>query len=245
MLPQRGLDLSLDGVEIERVLLVDVVSVAYGDTDLPHASQSFLDELAMAVVERLVSAEKQGRRLLRVELGQELVANLLGPVDGRAVRRHAHIVARRRLEHGIGIREATGVDAIEPDDEGVAEGRSGVVRGTNKIGDGVGATVDHAVAEPSHPPRMLDAIGVAKTQVLVDVRAHVIGVEMDGVQRWSERLGQRGLAGTWEPHHEYFSERSTPWSGWLPSEDLRPGPMRANWANLAYSSDDIGQMSMS
>jgi hypothetical protein len=118
-----------------------------------------------------------------------------------------YVVARWRLEHGIGIREATGVDAIEPNDEGVAEGSTSFIRGANEIGDGVGPAVDHAVAEPSHPSRVLDAIRVAETQVLVDVRAYVVGIEMNGVQPWRERLGQRGLAGTWEPHHQYFPGR--------------------------------------
>ena len=42
---------------------------------------------------------------------------------------------------------------------------------------------------------VLDPIGFGKAQILADLTAHIIGIEVDGVQSWRKRAREGGLAG--------------------------------------------------
>src|SRR4051812_19598548 len=86
----RHFDALLHGMEVKRILLIRAVRLADRDTHLPDPAQPLLDQRLVAVVERLVAAYEQGSRFLWIKRRHQLLTDLLGPVFGRAIRRHAH-----------------------------------------------------------------------------------------------------------------------------------------------------------
>lgn len=110
-------------------------------------------------------------------------------------------------EHSIGVLERAGLDAVDPDHEGLAVAEkcfAGRGRRTDEISDREAACLDHLVAQPSHAPRLFDAIGFGKTEILVNVGAYVVGIEVYRVQPRRKLPGQRGLAGAGQPHDQNF-----------------------------------------
>src|SRR5262249_39418770 len=140
------------------------------------------DEPLVAVMERLVTAEKQRRWSLWVERWQEPGANLLRPEIWRSLRSHAQIVVRRRLEHRVGVGKPALFDAVGPDNESIAERRPCCLGRTDEVGDRVGPGLDHAVAQPPHAPRMLDPILMREAEILAEVGAHGVGIKVDAVE---------------------------------------------------------------
>jgi len=121
------------------------------------------------------------------------------------VRRHPQVESIRWDEHPIGIRERANLDAVEPDHERLAPVQERRARGrgrTNEIGNGETADLDDLIAQPSHPACLLDAVRLAEPEVLADVGAHVVGVEMHGVEAQRELLSQRGFAGAGQAHDQ-------------------------------------------
>ncbi len=53
---------------------------------------------------------------------------------------------------------------------------------TDEVGNRKAAHFHHLVAQPPHAARMLDAVGLRKSQVTVDVGAYVVGIEMHRVE---------------------------------------------------------------
>jgi hypothetical protein len=74
--------------------------------------------------------------------------------------------------------------------ERVAGGR----RRADEIGDRLAADPDHAIAQPPRAGRMFDAIRLREPRIQVEVRAYIVGIEMNPVQFRRQHLGKRGLA---------------------------------------------------
>ena len=80
----------------------------------------------MTAMERLIAADEERRRLLRIERRPQQRQRLFGPILRRAFRPDAQIELLRCDKHPVGVLEAAGIDAVEPDGEGLAEGRARV-----------------------------------------------------------------------------------------------------------------------
>ncbi len=159
----------------------------------------------MAVVKRLVAPDEEGGRRLGIEQRPHPLRHLLGPILRRAFGGDPHVVRVGRGEHLIGVLEASAFDAVDPDDEGLAAGHEGCARRSGRadeIGDGVAADVDHLIAQPTHAAGVLQPIRLGETQVLVDVGANFVGVQMDGVEPRCQCLRQRRLARTGKTHDQ-------------------------------------------
>src|SRR5262245_6701236 len=83
------------------------------------------------------SRTQQGERLLR-------------PILRGAVGADAKVIMRGRGEHLVGVLEASRLDAVEPDGEGLAEGGPGLLGRTDEIGDRGGAWHGGGVAARFH-----------------------------------------------------------------------------------------------
>jgi hypothetical protein len=77
------------------------MGVANRDANLPDPAQTFLNEVLMSAVERLVTPDEQGGRFLRVERRAQQCQRALSPKVWRALRRDAHVKATRRHEHSV------------------------------------------------------------------------------------------------------------------------------------------------
>jgi hypothetical protein len=143
------------------------VGVAHGNTDLSDPAQPLFDQALMAAMERLVAADEQRRRLLRIESRSQQRQRLLGPILRRAFGADAQIVFVRRNEHPVGVGETPGIDAVEPDDKRIAEYGAGLLGRADEIGDHGAAGLDDAVAHPAHAAGMLDAVFVRADAAVV------------------------------------------------------------------------------
>jgi hypothetical protein len=106
----------------------------------------------------------------------------------------AQIVPFGRNKHAVGVFETAAFDPIGPDGESVAEGGSRLRSRTNEIRDHRAAGFNHAVAHPTHAPRMLNTVVMSKAEVLGQIGAHRVGVEDHGVQKRRQHIGECGLA---------------------------------------------------
>ena len=131
----------------------------------------------MPGMKRLIASDEQGRGLLGVERGTQPNERLLGPVLRRAFGADPKVHALGCNEHPIGVLEASRIDAVDPDREGVAEGGAGLRGWTDEIRDDRAARLDHPVAYPSHAARVLDPVRMNEAQVARKVRAHRVGIE--------------------------------------------------------------------
>src|SRR5438067_13402998 len=123
----------------------------------------------MPGVKRLVAPEKQRRPFLWIECRTQPGQRLFGPVLRGALMRHPQIEALERDEHAVRVLEATGIDAVEPDGKSFTEGGARLLGRANEVGDRIAARLHDAAAHPAHPPRMLDAILVAESQIAGNV----------------------------------------------------------------------------
>ena len=163
----------------------------------------------MAVVERLIAAEEQRGRLLRIEHRAQLLITSSAQYSG------APSAATRRSngsggdEHALVSSKRALLDAVDPDDEGLAaaERLSRRRRRADEVGDREAASLDHLVAQPAHAAGVLDAVRLGEAEVLVDVRAHLVGVEVNGIEPRGEHLGERGLAGARQAHDQDLAYR--------------------------------------
>ena len=88
------------------------------------------------------------------------------------------------------------MDAVDPDDEGIAprvESLAALFGGANKFRHDDHTGLDHLIAEPTHPPCLFDTIGLGKTKIFIDVPAHLVGIEMNRVQLRHQNFRERGL----------------------------------------------------
>src|SRR5215510_8111502 len=145
-------------------------------------------------MKRLAASAEQGLRLPRIERRAQPGKRLFGPVLRRALRADAKIEALGWNEHAIGVLEAAGADAVEPNRERVAKGGACLNGWADEIGDNGAPCFGDPLAYPSHAARVLDAIGVAEAEIARDVRAHCVGVEYDRVKGLREGGRERGLA---------------------------------------------------
>ena len=150
-LAQTMLDSCLDVFEVERVLVVDPLRIAHCDAGLADSREALHDQRAVPVVERLVAANEQRRRLFRIEYRAQSPHRLLCPVFRSAVGGDPQIAAFRRHEHAVGIGEGAHLNAVDEDQvcltatqKCVASGR----RRANEIGDGERADFHHLIAQP-------------------------------------------------------------------------------------------------
>src|SRR5258706_1312214 len=170
--------------EAEWIFVINARGVPDGDTNLPHAAETFHDQRLMALMERLISTNKQSRRLLRIKNWPNASCNLFGPIIHSILNRYPEIKTVRRREQPIGIFKPTHLDPVDPNNEGIAalhEGCSGFWCPADKISDGKAACLDDLVAQPTHPYRMFDSVRFGKSKVLVNVVTNLIGVEVDGI----------------------------------------------------------------
>jgi hypothetical protein len=86
---QRRLNSLLNREVRQRIFCVDPMPVAYGDANLPDPSQPLFDQAKVATMERLVTADEQRRRLLRIEGRPQPRQRLLCPILRRALRTDA------------------------------------------------------------------------------------------------------------------------------------------------------------
>ena len=73
------------------------------------------------------------------------------------------------------------LSAIDPNHEGFAKRAPCLLGRTDEIGNRVGAGINHAIAQPAHASRMLDAILAREAEVFADIGTYRIGIEMHGV----------------------------------------------------------------
>ena len=76
----------LDGKERQRIFFIDAMSVAHRDADLSDPPQSLFDQPLMARMKRLVTADEQRGRLLRIECRPEQRKRLLARLEEPAKR---------------------------------------------------------------------------------------------------------------------------------------------------------------
>ena len=91
--------------KIEKVFVIDTLSITHCNADLTDASQTFGDQRFVPVVERLVSAEKECGRLSGIEHGTKLLHRLFGPVFRTPVAGDMKIDVIRWDEHSVRILE--------------------------------------------------------------------------------------------------------------------------------------------
>ena len=102
----------------------------------------------------------------------------------RSLRSDLQINVFRRNKYPICVFEPTNLDTIKPDGKCFAEGSARFPRGTNEVGNRGAACLDDAIAHPSHPSRMLDAVFVTKPEVTRKICAHGVGVEHNSIEQW-------------------------------------------------------------
>src|ERR1700731_3898244 len=102
-------------------------------------------------MKRLVASDEQCRRFLRVEGWPEQSQRLLGPISWRSIGGDAQFKPIRCGKHPVRVLKSTGFDAVNPDHEGLAEGRARLWRRANEISDHGAAGFNHPVAHPAHP----------------------------------------------------------------------------------------------
>src|SRR5215472_8965984 len=192
-------------LELKWVFVVRSVGIAYRDAYLPDAPQPFRDQRLVTTVERLVAPDEQRRRPFGIEDRPDALGCLLGPEIRVAVRRNPQIESVRRHEHPVGVDETAFGDAVDPHREGWAalhERRTRLGRGTDEIRNRETSRPHHLIAQPTHAPRMLDPVSLGKAEILVDLAAHIVGVEVDGVEPRRKHARKRRLAGAGQAHDE-------------------------------------------
>jgi predicted NAD/FAD-binding protein len=107
-------------------------------------------------------------------------------------------------EHPVGVLEPSGIDAVDPDHKGLAEGGARLRRWADEVRDHGAAGFDNAIAHPAHAARMLDTILMAEAEVARQIGANRVGVENHRIEERSKRARKSGLAGAREPHDENF-----------------------------------------
>ena len=148
--------------------------------------------------------EKRGRPLC-VEDRTHATRHLLLPILDRALRRDAHVVMSWRHEKPVGVLESAFADPVDPNDEGVAPLEKGLARfrcRADEIGDGIAARLDHLIAEPTHPARLLNTVGFRKAKVFVHMLAHFVGIEVNRAEARPKRRGQRRLPRARKAHDQ-------------------------------------------
>jgi hypothetical protein len=128
-------------------------------------------------------------------------------------------------EHEVRVGETPLLDPVNPNHKSRANGkkrRARRGRRADKVGDGITAGFDHAVAQPAHPLRMLNTVGLGKSEILVNVRPNLVGFKVHRVEPWRQALGQRGLAGARQAHDQDFSKHVC----------FRPDPCREEEASI-------------
>ena len=138
-------------------------------------------------MERLVAADEQRRRLLRIEGRPQPRQRLLGPELRRAFGADAQVELFRGDEHPVGVFEPPRRDAVDPDREGLAESRARLRRRADEVGDHGTAGLDHAVAHPAHAAGVLDAVLVGEAEIAREIGAHRVGVEHDRIEQRRQR----------------------------------------------------------
>src|SRR5262245_39609782 len=113
-------------------------------------------------MKRLVAPEEQGRRLLRIERRAQPGTRLFGPILRRSLRADAKLKALGRDEHAVGVLEAAGADAVDPNREGIAKSSAGFLGWADEIGDHGTPCLNHAIAHPAHAACVLNTVGVVE-----------------------------------------------------------------------------------
>jgi len=159
---------------------------------------------AVALVERLITADQQSRRLPGFKNRPQKRNRFLGPELGATLGCYVQIAMLRRLEQAIGVLIGTLLDPVDPDQKCIAVCQERVARlerWADEIGDRVATDVHHLVTEPAHAACLLDPVRFGEPKVPVDIGADLVGIEMHCVEPRRQRLGQRGLAGARKTHH--------------------------------------------
>jgi len=78
-------------------------------------------------------------------------------------------------------------------------------RWADEIRNRKSAGLDHLIAEPTHAASLLDAIGLVEAEILVDVGAYFVGVEMHRIEPRRQKFGQRRLACARQAHDQDFA----------------------------------------
>ena len=132
---------------------------------------------------------------------------LVGPFAGGAsVIDHLHVGAGGRNEEEIGIGEAAGPDAIDPDCERRSEGSARFFGGTDKIGEsGITGSGDTA-ADPAHAAGLFDSIGKREAEVAMEVLADEVCIQVNGFQKRRKATGESCLARARQTHYQNFQE---------------------------------------
>jgi len=125
---------------------------------------------------------------------------LFSPVLRRALRADAKIEALGRNEYAIGVLEAAGADAVEPNRKRRAKNSARLLGWADEIGDDGAPRLHDPVAEPSHPACVLDAILMAEAQIAREIRTHCVSIEHNGIKKRRKAGRERGLARAGQAH---------------------------------------------
>jgi len=142
--------------------------------------------------------------LRAVERGAQAGKRLLGPVSRRALGADAKIEARGRNEHAIGVLEAATADAVEPNRKCRAKSGARLLCWADEIGDDSAPSLHDSVAQPPHPPRLLDSIGMAEAEIARDIRTHCVSIENDRIKERRKAGRERGFARAGQAHDQDF-----------------------------------------
>src|SRR6185437_13601610 len=151
-------------------------SSGWNDARSRHPAEAFVPPGG-----RLVRGRRAPPAIMRQR--PEPCDDLFAPIFGTALGQDAQIEMLGRGKEPVGAVAAAGLDAVDPDDESLAAFEERVARfggRADEIGDHRAAGFGYLIAEPADPPCLLDAIGWGKAQILVDVLADFIGVQMNG-----------------------------------------------------------------
>jgi len=86
----------------------------------------------------------------------ECFENPLSPNLWRSLGPDAHIEAFWRDEYLISILKTARLNSVDEDNKGLAECRPRFGRRADEIGNRGMATLDHAIAQPAHPPCLFE-----------------------------------------------------------------------------------------
>jgi hypothetical protein len=116
------------------------------------------------------------------------------PYFRRVFRSNANLKFLGRDEQSICVRETTLLDSIDPYDECFAERSSGLWRRTNEIGNRDPASLDHAIAEPTHATSVFNAILQRKSKIFIYMRSNSVSIKNHRLEPARKREGQGRLS---------------------------------------------------
>ncbi len=138
---------------------------------------------------------------------QQLLRDLIRPFRSCAILSHADIITVWWSKQLICILKSSGRYSINPDYERRSKSLPCFNRRADEVRNRRVSGINNAITEPSHAPGVLNAILQRKAKMAIEVCAHLIGIEKNGLEFRSQNTGERCFAGSWKPHNEDLTRR--------------------------------------